>query len=147
MKISNFIRVYIFFIVLVFGEELSDTQIQHHLNILNGNSSECLMHRFYTNSGWVRIEGEVGRNGIDGLYYKVENNTIKEVLVSESKWNKSRLGRSGKNRHIKQMSKEWILKALDELQKYKPLPQYKIIQRLVKSNQYRARLFKVLPID
>lgn len=54
------------------------------------------MHKFYTNSGWIKIEGEVGRNGIDGLYYQKKNGVIREVLVAESKWNKSRLGKSGK---------------------------------------------------
>ncbi len=137
----------IFITFLFSAPPLSDNKIQARLNILNGNSSECLMHKFYTNSKWIKIEGEIGRNGIDGLYYKTKNNIIKEVLVSESKWNKSRLGRSGKNKLLIQMSQKWIIKALNRLQKYKPLPQYKVIKKLVENNQYRARLFKVLPRD
>ena len=80
---------------------LSDGKIQGRLNILNGYATECVMRKFYTNTGWVQIEGEVGRNGIDGLYYKKKNGVIREVLVAESKWNTSRLGRSGKNKLTK----------------------------------------------
>lgn len=124
---------------------LSSRQIQARLNIINGASTECVMHRFYTHSGWTQIEGEVGRNGIDGLYYKKHNGAIKEVLVAESKWNKSRLGRSGKHKLIKQMSKEWVLRTLKRLQKYRPLPEYATIKKLVENDQYRARLFRMFP--
>lgn len=125
---------------------ITDNQIQGRLNIVNGYSTECIMHKFYTNSGWTQIEGEVGRNGIDGLYYKKKNGVIKEVLVAESKWNKSRLGRSGKNKLVQQMSQEWVLKALWKLQKHKPLLEYKTIKKLILGNQYRARLFKMFPV-
>ncbi len=104
------------------------------------------MHNFYTNTGWVQIEGEVGRNGIDGLYYKKKNNQIKEVLVAESKWNKSKLGWSGKNKLVHQMSQEWVLRTLKRLQKYQPMPEYRSIVKLVQNNQYRARLFKMFPV-
>ena len=146
-KNITIIIVIFIYILPLFGRQLSDNKIQGRLNILNGNSSECLMDKFYTRSGWIKIEGEVGRNGIDGLYYKITNNVINEVLISESKWNKSRLGRSGKNKLIKQMSKKWIIQVLNRLQKYRPLPQYKSIKSLVIKNQYRARLFKVFPQD
>jgi len=124
---------------------LSDTKIQGRLNILNGYATECVMHKFYTNTGWTKIEGEVGRNGIDGLYYKKKNGVIREVLVAESKWNKARLGRSGKNKLLKQMSQEWVLRTLARLEKYKPLPEYAHIKTLIQHNQYRARLFKISP--
>jgi len=122
---------------------LSSRQIQARLNIINGASAECVMHKFYTNSGWTQIEGEVGRNGIDGLYYKKCSGVIREVLAAESKWNKSRLGRSGKRKFIKQMSKEWVLRTLKRLQKYRPMPEYAPIKKLVKNDQYRARLFRM----
>ncbi len=124
---------------------LKDSKIQGRLNIVNGNASECMMHKFYTNTGWVKIEGEVGRNGIDGLYYKTKNGQIKEVLVAESKWNTSKLGRSGKNKLVKQMSQHWVLRAMDKLEQHKPLPQYSRIKKLIEHDQYRARLFKVIP--
>lgn len=133
-------------VTLLFPNTLKDSKIQGRLNIVNGYSSECMMHQFYTSSRWVKIEGEVGRNGIDGLYYKCKNGQISEVLVAESKWNTSRLGRCGKNKLIKQMSKHWILDTLDKLNRYKPLPQYRAIKYLVAHDQYRARLFKVIPL-
>jgi len=123
----------------------TDTQIQGRLNIVNGYAAECVMHWFYTSSGWIQIEGEVGRNGIDGLYFKKRHGTITEVLVAESKWNKSRLGKSGKNKLVKQMSKEWVLRTLLRLQKFQPLPEYEIIKKLVLNDQYRARLFRMFP--
>ena len=125
---------------------ITANQIQGRLNIVNGYSSECVMHKFYTDTGWTRIEGEVGRNGIDGLYFKKKNDVVKEVLVAESKWNKSKLGWSGKNKLVHQMSQEWVLRTLNRLQQYKPLPEYKSIKWLVSHNQYRARLFKMFPV-
>ena len=71
------------------SQGMKDSKIQGRLNIVNGYSSECLMHEFYTSTGWKQIEGEIGRNGIDGLYYKTKNGQIREVLVAESKWNTS----------------------------------------------------------
>jgi len=121
------------------------SQIQGRLNIVNGYSAECVMHKFYTSSGWTQIEGEIGRNGIDGLYYKKKNGAIREVLVAESKWNKSRLGKSGKNKLIRQMSQQWVLKTLNRLQKYRPMPEYATIKKLVEYGQYRARLFRMFP--
>lgn len=121
-------------------------RVQAKLNIVNGSSTECVMHKFYTNSGWIQIEGEIGRNGIDGLYYKKKGNIIKEVLVSESKWNTSRLGLSGKGKTIRQMSQEWVIRTIVRLQKYRPLTEYDSILKLVKNGQYRARLFRMKPI-
>ena len=109
----------------------TDNQIQGRLNIINGASAECVMHHFYTNSGWIQIEGEIGRNGIDGLYYKKKNGSIKEVLVAESKWNKSRLGRSGKNKAVLQMSQEWVLRTMNKLIKYHPTMPYQSIRKLI----------------
>jgi len=122
------------------------SQIQSKVNIINGASAECIMHRFYTNSGWIQIEGEIGRNGIDGLYYKKKHSVIREVLVAESKWNTSRLGLSGKGKIIRQMSQEWVIRTLKRLQKYNPIPEYASILKLVKNGQYRARLFKLKPV-
>jgi hypothetical protein len=124
----------------------TDNQIQGRLNIINGASAECVMHHFYTNSGWIQIKGEIGRNGIDGLYYKKKNGRIKEILVAESKWNKSRLGRSGKNKAVLQMSQEWVLRTMNKLIKYNPTMPYQSIRQLIEHNQYRARLFKLKPV-
>lgn len=125
----------------------SDSKIQGRLNIVNGASAECVMHKFYINSGWTQIKGQVGRGGIDGLYYKKRNNTIKEVLVSESKWNMSRLSRSGKNKSVKQMSQEWVLRTMDKLIKKNPSMPYNTLRRFIINDQYRARLFKLKPLN
>jgi len=142
---AKLVFVLILFATVLFSSTshvMRDNKIQGRLNIVNGYASECLMHQFYTSTGWIKIEGEVGRNGIDGLYYKKKNGQVTQVLVSESKWNTSKLNQ---NKLIKQMSKVWILSAMDKLRKYKPLPEYNSIQRLIKNDQYRARLFKVIP--
>ena len=102
---------------------MSDNKIQGRLNIVNGYSTECVMHKFYTDTGWTQIEGEIGRNGIDGLYFKKKNGVIREVLVAESKWNTSNLGWSGKNKLMLQMSQQWVLNALEKLQRYQSLPE------------------------
>ena len=122
-----------------------DSLIQGRLNIINGASAECVMHKFYTQSGWVQVEGEIGRNGIDGLYYKKDNGVIKDVLVAESKWNTSRLGRSGKNKAVKQMSQEWVLRTMNKLVKKMHTNVYTTLRRFIENNQYRARLFRLKP--
>ncbi|NOR56837.1 MAG: hypothetical protein GQ531_11620 [Sulfurovum sp.] len=101
---KQFILLLITVSTLFSDAKLSPNIIQGRLNILNGYATECVMHKFYSNTGWTQIEGEVGRNGIDGLYYKKKNVIIGEVLVAESKWNTARLGRSGENKYLKQMS-------------------------------------------
>ncbi len=126
---------------------VSAKNIQPYLNIINGASTECVMHHFYINGGeWTQIEGEIGRNGIDGLYYKKKNNTVKEVLVAESKWNTSRLGFSGKNKAVKQMSQEWVLRTMDKLVGKTDMQTYRTLRELISHDQYRARLFRLKPI-
>ena len=122
-----------------------DSLIQGRLNIVNGASAECVMHQFYTKSGWVQVKGEIGRSGIDGLYYKKKNGVIKDVLVAESKWNTSRLGRSGKHKAVKQMSQEWVLRTMNKLIKKMPSKTYTTLKRFIENNQYRARLFRLKP--
>lgn len=143
MKLLYF---YILFISLLRPDNiLTDNMIQGRLNIVNGYSAECVMHKFYSNSDWIQIEGEVGRNGIDGLYYKKKDGVIREVLIAESKWNKSKLSKSGKHKLLKQMSQKWVLRTLDRLQKYQSLPEYSTIKKFVQHDQYRARLFRMFP--
>jgi hypothetical protein len=124
----------------------SKKQIQAKLNIVNGYAAECVMDYFYTNRKWEKIKGEVGRNGLDGLYIKKEKSIIRDVLVAESKWNTSKLGKSGKNKLTKQMSQKWVLRSLSRLKKFGTIKDYETIKRFVEHNQYRARLFKLLPI-
>ena len=133
--------------MLLFSREVPpNAKIQGRLNIINGASAECVMHKFYTGTGWKQIEGEIGRNGIDGLYYKEKYGNIKEVLVAESKWNKSRLGPSGKGKTVKQMSQEWVLKTMDKLVNRLHARIYKNMRELIQHDQYRARLFRLKPV-
>ncbi len=92
------------------------------------------------------VAGIAYKFGIDGLYYKKKGDTIKEVLVSESKWNKSRLGFSGKNKTVKQMSQEWVLRTMDKLIKKNPSMPYDTLKRFIIADQYRARLFRLKPL-
>lgn len=112
------------------------------LNLLKGEIAERTQDSYYLNSGWKKIEGEVGRNGIDGLYYKYnKNGTVKDVLISESKYNTSKLGETLNG---KQMSKEWITKKLDNLiEAYPDNKDYQSIKKLVDNDQYRARLWQL----
>jgi len=82
---------------------------------------------------------------MDSLYYKKKNGVIKDVLVAESKWNTSRLGRSGKHKAIKQMSQEWVLRTMNKLIKKMPSQTYTTLKRFIENNQYRARLFRLKP--
>ncbi len=69
------------------------------------------------------------------------------MLVAESKWNTSRLGTTKKGT-IKQMSKKWILDKLKEAKPYNAdVKNYDQISTLVRAGVYRARLFKLKPID
>ena len=119
----------------------SCSKIQGKLNIINGASTECVMHKFYTNSGQIQIEGEVGRNGIDGLYFKRKRGAIREVLVAESKCNTSRFGLNSKGKTVRKMSQEQVIRTLKRLQKFKPMPEYAPILKLVQNGQNRVRLF------
>jgi len=144
--LKNSILFFIISLTLLLARDIpSDSKIQRLLNIVNGASAECVMHQFYTTSGWIQVEGEIGRNGIDGLYYKKKNGVIKDVLVAESKWNTSRLGRSGKNKAVKQMSQEWVLRTMNKLIRKMPSDTYSTLKRFIENNQYRARLFRLKP--
>jgi hypothetical protein len=134
----------ILFLYTLFADNKKPSWKKNHIN---GYATECMMDRFFRyNDNWQRIEGEHGRNGIDGLYIKQKNNIIKEVLITESKYNHSRLGKIKKGT-IRQMSKEWILAKLKILQKYhKNSPFYKQLITHVQNNHYRARLFKLKPL-
>ena len=125
--------------------ELPDCN-EANINKIKGNASEQLMDEYFKKSGWEKIEGEVGVNGIDGLYVKRDKDgNITNVLMSESKYNTSQLGDT---KDGKQMSKDWILKKLDNLEKTYPDNQdYSQIKDLVNNDKYRARLWQVNEVD
>jgi hypothetical protein len=109
-----------------------------------GNVSEYVMNKYFTKNGWTKIEGEIGLNGIDGLFVKLDKNgNIKDVLFVESKYNMSKLGTTKAG---KQMSKEWLI---NNLKKLKNHPNninnkhiYENLITLVKNDNYRSRLWQ-----
>ena len=86
-----------------------------------------------------------GRQGIDGLYIKELNGTVKDVLVAESKWNTSHLKKTMKGT-VEQMSRQWILNALKKAKPYNPdIANFDQIIALVDKGIYRGRLFNLKP--
>ena len=116
-------------------------QINHKVGSINEN----IMNKYFQSVGWTKIEGEIGRNGIDGLYIKKKNGIIVDVMVAESKYNKSGLATT---KNGKQMSKEWVQKKITDLQnKYPNDKNYKDIQPFLDNNVYRATLWNLKTKD
>ena len=124
MKLSSFAMVgkvlLLFFLtqltLLAFSDTLPDNLLlttEAGSKKFNGDVTEMIMDDYFKNSGWSKRAGEVGVNGIDGLYIKKSNGVVKQVLFVESKYNTSKLGkvRDGS----KQMSKRWMLRKIDSL--------------------------------
>lgn len=112
------------------------------LNKVIGNLNENLMNKYFISSKWTKIEGEVGNNGIDGLFIKRnQDGIIKDVLFVESKYNKSGLI---KTNFGEQMSKEWLLKKVDNLkQKYPNNKDYIAIEKYINNGSYRSLLWNL----
>jgi hypothetical protein len=111
-----------------------------------GKINEYIMSKYFESTGWERIEGEVGVNGIDGLFVKRDKyGNIKEVLFVESKYNKSKLGNTECG---KQMSKAWLLCKVQDLQKkYPDSKEYHQIEKFIENDSYRARLWNMTVED
>lgn len=116
------------------------------INKIKGNIVEGLMDSIFKKQGWIKLEGEYGVNGIDGLYIKRnKDGVIVDVLICESKYNTSKLGNTNDG---KQMSKEWILSKLDMLiEKYPDNKEYVQIKKMAENDNYRPRLIQVKEID
>lgn len=112
------------------------------LNQLVGSINENLMNRYFISSGWTKIEGEVGRNGIDGLFIKrTKDGFIKEVLIVESKYNKSGLQDTENGM---QMTKQWIIKKIENLKNsYPDNNDYNQIAKFVENDTYRSMLWNL----
>lgn len=108
-----------------------------HIDNIVGKINESIMVKFFKSSGWERIEGEIGRNGIDGLFVKRDKHgNIVDVLIAEAKYNKSQLANTNCG---KQMSKAWLLCKIQELQKeYPNSKEYRQIEKFIKNDIYRA---------
>ena len=112
------------------------------VNQIVGRINENIMNKYFKSTGWKKLEGEVGRNGIDGLFIKkTRDGKIKDVLIVESKYNKSGLQHT---HHGQQMTKEWILRKIEELEtKFPNNPEYKAITRHIENDNYRALLWNL----
>ena len=106
-----------------------------------GALNERVMHRFFESSGWTRLPGEVGRQGIDGLYVKLDRGVVKDVLIAESKYNSSLLQSTN---YGSQMSTEWVARKIESLRTRFPNEAlYADIQKFVDRGSYRAVLWKL----
>jgi len=107
-----------------------------------GAITEMVMIRFFEASGWTKVDGQVGRTGIDGLF--VKRNTdgpVREVLIVESKYNTGVLQPTN---HGPQMSWDWAKRKLAELILQNPNdPTYPQIAFLIENRDYRARLWNM----
>jgi len=111
------------------------------VNIKVGTINENIMNKYFQSTGWTKIEGEVGRNGIDGLFIKKKNGVIVDVMVVESKYNKSGLQYTNNGQ---QMTKQWVTKKIDDLiSKYPNSQDYKTIKEYVDKDVYRALLWNI----
>lgn len=144
-----------------------DYKDKQQLDKFNGNVTEGVMSNYFKSSSWTQIEGEVGVNGIDGLFIKRDKNgNIKDLLFVESKYNNAQLGSIDKNdptKKARQMSKDALDKQLGNLikkvekdikiatgkEKVKLeslLKDYSIIKNKIEIDDYRARLFNLKPL-
>lgn len=116
---------------------LSLVQTHHLVGALNEN----LMIRYFEQSGWTRVEGQVGRTGFDGLFVKYNEGVIKDVLIVESKYNTSSL--QSTNFGV-QMSEDWIRRKMVELKQRFPNQNiYQRIDRFIETGAYRAVLWNL----
>ncbi|MDO4424664.1 MAG: hypothetical protein Q4D17_02730 [Planctomycetia bacterium] len=91
----------------------SDSQPPSALNIYKGDLAETMMDRVFTSKtlkmtgNWQTLSpANVGRNGIDGLYIRMDRRgNPKSLMVADAKMNTARLGQTADG---KQMSQSWI---------------------------------------
>lgn len=123
--------------VVLRNPSLGIIQANHAVGAINEN----LMVRFFKDSGWESIPGQVGRQGIDGLFVKREGGVIKEVMIVESKYNTGMLQPTN---HGIQMSEQWVKRKLLELRVNSPNnSDYKAIEEFVNVGAYRAILWNL----
>jgi len=83
---------------------------------VHGPLGESYMDNYFAKQEWKKIEGEVGRNGFDGLYVqRGKNGEIKKVMVAESKYGQASLGAACGEQ---QMTHAWTLCKLNALDKH-----------------------------
>jgi hypothetical protein len=121
--------------VMLRNPALNLTQANHAVGEIN----EQVMRRFFEGSGWSRIEGQVGRAGVDGLFVKVDAGEVRDVLVVEAKYNTGKLAMTN---HGTQMSRDWLTQKLRLLRQSHPEDAvYQQIEERIASGYYRSRLW------
>ena len=130
---------------------------QAHLSKFNGNVAENFMGEYFKSAGWKQLPGEIGDNGIDGLFVKMKNGVVHDVLCVESKF-KSKgipnisngsmsIAQSGIDTTMDgsmQMSKKWCRKKIKNLIKFgdpKFKSMYEQIERHIEKGTVRKRYF------
>jgi hypothetical protein len=116
---------------------------QTQLKLKAGSVAENLMDKNFNKSGWVKLEGEVGRNGFDGLYVILDkrDNVIKSMIV-ESKYGDAVL-KSTVDGSL-QMSKQWSLKKVDALlKKYPNDHKYKQVREHILKDSSKYRIYRL----
>jgi hypothetical protein len=105
-----------------------------------GEINERVMRRFFEESGWQRIEGQVGRSGVDGLFVKVNDaGEVRGVLVVEAKYNTGALASTN---HGMQMSRDWLTEKLRVLRQSHPEDAiYRQVEERIDRGYYRARMW------
>jgi len=136
------IIILLFISSFALANNISNNKIDTAIKKINGDTTESLMHKTFKQNGWKQIQGEVGSNGIDGLYVKKNaKGTITDVMFGEAKYNKATLGNSLCG---KQMSKQCLNSQIDKLIKKHPdVKDYKQIKSHLANGNYRARLFQL----
>ena len=110
------------------------------VNLWVGQISENMMTRYFRSTNWEQAEGQVGRTGMDGLFVQREDGMIRDMLVVESKYNGALLADTN---HGTQMSKDWLLRKLQELKsRYPDNPDYPTLERLMQGDAYRGVLWQ-----
>jgi hypothetical protein len=124
--------------VLLRRPDLNPALVNHAV----GDISEQVMITHFEVSGWIRLEGQVGRGGIDGLFIKrTKDGAVRDVLIVESKYNTSALKPTN---HGTQMSRDWVLKKLEDLSSRHPDNRdYPVVSRHVEQGIYRSRLWSM----
>lgn len=122
--------------VMIRNPALDLTRANHAV----GEVNEQVMRRFFEESGWKRVDGQVGRSGVDGLFVKVsDTGEVRDVLVVEAKYNTGMLADTN---HGMQMSRDWLTEKIRTLSAAKPESEYyRQIADRVDKGFYRSRLW------
>ncbi|MCF6253376.1 MAG: hypothetical protein L3J38_01350 [Thiomicrorhabdus sp.] len=113
------------------------------LKLKAGQVAEALMDKNFHKAGWVKLEGEVGRNGFDGLYVKLDKNkNVKKNMIVESKYGEAMLKNTVDG--SRQMSKQWSLKKVDALiKKYPDNLMYKEVREYILKDETKYRIYRL----